>query len=260
VTDVATLLTAMSSFDRADPRSSRAPVPDFAAELERSPADLKGLRVGVPESYFFEHLETDVERSLEAAMDTLRDLGATLVPVELPHAKHALPAFFVLDVAEEAALQYDHLRRDPGKLGEDVQQWAELGSMILATDYIRANQMRALITRDFEAAFESVDAILTPATAATAKPPTNHPIFIEVDYPDGYREDIVFAYGRFLIPVSMAGLPGLVVPCGVDQGGMPIGMQVVAPAFDEATALRVGAAFERTRPPYAPPPALAAAG
>jgi aspartyl-tRNA(Asn)/glutamyl-tRNA(Gln) amidotransferase subunit A len=260
VADVATLLTIMSSFDPVDPRSSRAPVPDFAAALERAPADLDGLRVGVPESHFFEHLEADVERSLEAAMETLRDLGATLAPVELPHAKHALPAFFVLDVAEEAALQYDHLRRDPGKLGEDVQQWAELGSMILASDYIRANQMRALITRDFEAAFESVDVILTPATAATAKPPTDHPIFIEVDYPDGYREDIVFAYGRFLIPVSMAGLPGLVVPCGEDEGGLPIGMQVVAPAFDEATAFRVGAAFERTRPPYAPPPPLATAG
>ena len=132
--------------------------------------------------------------------------------------------------------------------------------MILAVDYIRANQMRALILRDWEAAFEEVDLIVTPATAATAKAPVDHPIFIEVDYPDGYREDIVFAYGRFLIPVSMAGLPGLVVPCGADHDGLPIGMQIVAPAFDEATAFRAGAAFERTRPPYAPPPALAATG
>lgn len=259
VADVATMLTVMSSFDPVDPRSSRAPVADFAGALERSPSDLKGVRIGIPDDYFFEHLETDVERSLDIAMETMRDLGATLHPVALPHARHALPAFFVLDVAEEAALQYDHLRRDPDKLGEDVRQWAELGSMILATDYIRANQMRALITRDWEAAFESVDVILTPATAATAKPPTDHPTFIEVDYPDGYREDIVFAYGRFLIPVSMAGLPGLVVPCGEDRAGLPIGMQVVAPAFDEAAAFHVGAAFERTRPPFAPPAAVAAA-
>jgi aspartyl-tRNA(Asn)/glutamyl-tRNA(Gln) amidotransferase subunit A len=260
VGDTATMLAAMSSFDPADPRSSRAPVPDFAAGLEEAAVDLDRLRVGVPDSYFFEHLETAVERSLEEALETLRGLGATVHRVSLPHAEHALPAFFVLDVAEEAALQYDHLRRKPGNLGEDVQQWAELGSMILATDYIRANQMRALITRDWEAAFEAVDVIVTPATAATAKQPVDHPIFIEVDYPDGYREDIVFAYGRFLIPVSMAGLPGLVVPCGQDEAGLPIGMQIVAPAFDEASAFRVGAAYERTRPPFVPPPALAARG
>ena len=259
VGDVATMLTAMSSFDRADPRSSRAPIPDFAAGLEEAPADLTGLRVGVPESHFFEHLEPGVERSLEAALETLRELGATLLPIVLPHARHALPAFFVLDVAEEAALQYDHLRGKAGKLGEDVQQWAELGSMILATDYIRANQMRALIVRDWEDAFEQVDVIVTPATAATAKAPDDHPIFIEVDYPDGFREDIVFAYGRFLIPVSMAGLPALVVPCGEDGEGLPVGMQIVAPAFDELAALRTGAAFERTRGPYAPPPTVASA-
>lgn len=260
VADTAALLTAMSSFDASDPRSSRAPVPDFAGLLEQAGPGLDGLRIGVPEDFFFDHLETDVARSMDEALETLRGLGASLHPVTLPHAEHALPAFFVLDVAEEAALQYDHLRRQPGRLGEDVQGWAEVGSMILATDYIRANQMRALIVRDWEAAFEQVDAVVTPATAATAKAPSDHPIFIEVAYPDGYREDIVFAYGRFLIPVSMAGLPGLVVPCGEDATGLPIGMQIVGPAFDEATAFRVGAAFERTRPPFAPPPALTAAG
>lgn len=260
VADVATLLTAMSSFDPVDPRSSRAIVPDFAALSAGGEISLAGMRVGVPENFFFDHLEADVARSMDEALETLRGLGASLHPVTLPHAEHALPAFFVLDVAEEAALQYDHLRRKPGGLGEDVQGWAEAGSMILAVDYIRANQMRALILRDWEAAFDQVDLIVTPATAATAKAPVDHPIFIEVDYPDGYREDIVFAYGRFLIPVSMAGLPGLVVPCGADRDGLPIGMQIVAPAFDEVAALRAGAAFERTRPPYAPPPTLAAAG
>lgn len=260
VADVATMLTAMSSFDPADPRSSRAPVPDFAAPLVRADGRLDGLRVGVPENFFFDHLETDVARAMDDSLETLRALGATLHPVTLPHAEHALPAFFVLDVAEEAALQYDHLRRKPGGLGEDVQAWAEMGSMILAVDYIRANQMRALILRDWEEAFEEVDVIVTPATAATAKAPTDHPVFIEVDYPDGYREDIVFAYGRFLIPVSMAGIPGLVVPCGADGDGLPIGMQIVAPAFDEPTALRVGAAFEGTRPAFTPPPTVAAAG
>ena len=260
VADVAAWLAAMSSFDPADPRSSRAAVPDFGALLAGAEERIDGLRVGVPENYFFDHLESDVARAMDESLETLRGLGASLHPVRLPHAEHALPAFFILDVAEEAALQYDHLRHKPGGLGEDVQGFAEAGSMILAVDYIRANQMRALILRDWEAAFEDVDVIVTPATAATAKAPGDHPLFIEIDYPDGYKEDIVFAYGRFLIPVSMAGLPGLVVPCGADGDGLPIGMQIVAPAFDEATALRVGAAFEATRPAFAPPPTVASAG
>jgi aspartyl-tRNA(Asn)/glutamyl-tRNA(Gln) amidotransferase subunit A len=120
--------------------------------------------------------------------------------------------------------------------------------------------MRALIVADWEQAFQDVDVIVTPATAASAKRPADHPVHIEVEYPDGFSEDVLFAYGRFLMPVSVAGLPGLVVPCGQTGDGLPVGMQIVAPAFDELTALRVGAAFEREAAlPGGRPHALAAA-
>jgi aspartyl-tRNA(Asn)/glutamyl-tRNA(Gln) amidotransferase subunit A len=247
VADTAIALGVMCGHDPADPRSSTAPVPDFAAHARRAQAGAEeavaGLRVGVPTSYFFDHLEPGVESNVSAAIGVLEQMGASIGPVEMPHAQHSVPAFFVLDVAEEAALQHDHLRAGR-KLGEDVQRWAEIGSLILAKDYIRAQQMRSLIVQDWGAAFQGVDVIITPATAASAKPPVDHPVFIDVEYPDGHVEDVVFAYGRFLIPVSLAGLPGLVLPCGLDEGGLPIGVQIVAPAFDEAAAFRVGAGLE----------------
>jgi aspartyl-tRNA(Asn)/glutamyl-tRNA(Gln) amidotransferase subunit A len=91
--------------------------------------------------------------------------------------------------------------------------------------------MRSLIIDDWGRAFEEVDVIVTPATAATAKQPAGHPIFIDVEYPDGYVEDVDFAYGRFLIPVSLAGLAALVLPCGQDEAGLPVGLQIVAPSL-----------------------------
>lgn len=262
VVDTAIALGVMSAHDAADPRTSRAPVPDFARHAEEGRNDaeaaMAGVRVGVPTTYFFDHLEPGVESNVRSAISTLEELGATVSPVELPHAHFAVPAFFVLDIAEEAALQHDNLR-DRRQLGEDVQRWAEIGSLILAKDYIRAQQMRWLIIEDWGAVFQDVDVIVTPATAATAKRPVDHPVFIDVEYPDGHSEDVVFAYGRFLIPVSLAGIPGLVLPCGLDEEGLPVGLQIVAPAFDEATAFRVGAsleaalAFSSWRPPAAAP-------
>jgi aspartyl-tRNA(Asn)/glutamyl-tRNA(Gln) amidotransferase subunit A len=248
VHDTAVALGVMCGYDPSDPRSSTAPVPDFSAHALRGgmhgDAAVAGLRVGVPISYFFEHLERDVEAQVRAATKTLEDMGAVLCPIELAHAKHAVPAFFVMDIAEEAALQHDHLRAGGASLGEDVQRWAEIGNLILAKDYIRSQQMRSLIIDDWGRAFAEVDVIVTPATAATAKQPAGHPIFIDVEYPDGYVEDVDFAYGRFLIPVSLAGLAALVLPCGQDEAGLPVGLQIVAPAFDEGTAFLVGAALE----------------
>jgi aspartyl-tRNA(Asn)/glutamyl-tRNA(Gln) amidotransferase subunit A len=237
-------------------------VPDFLSELDQADLDLAGIRIGVPESHFFEHLEPDIGRRAELAIAALTRAGASIEAVDLPHAKHAATVFFVLVVAEQAALQHDQLRdgsRPP--LGEDVQAWAEFGNLILAKDYIRAQQVRGLIVADWARAFERVDAILTPATAAKAKQPLADPVQIAVTYPDGFSEDVLQAYGRFLMPVSLAGLPGLVVPAGLGDDGLPVGVQVVSPAFGESLAFRIGAVLERqleTAP--ARPPAVAGVG
>jgi aspartyl-tRNA(Asn)/glutamyl-tRNA(Gln) amidotransferase subunit A len=242
--DTATMLGAMAGYDPRDTRSSTAPIPDFGLHLDDMRDSVSGLRIGVPTDYFFEHIEPDVDARVRDAVELLKDLGAQIQPVDVPHAKHSVAVFFVICIGELGALQYDHLRADDCRLGEDVRRWGEIGSMILAKDYVRAQQMRSLIIADWERAFQDVDLVLTPATSAVAKKPVDHPIFIDVEYPDGFVEDVVFAYGRFLIPVSLAGLPGLVLPCGQDHDGLPIGLQLVAPAFDEATAFRVGTALE----------------
>ncbi len=240
VTDTALMLNVLAGHDLADPTSSSAPVPDFTARIGR---DVKGMRVGVPSEYFFEHIEPGIRDAVTAAITVLGDLGADIVEVPMPHAAYAGGAFLFV-IAESAALLDDYTHERAGEFGIDVRNFAELGSLLLAKDYCKAQQLRTLVRTDFERAFADVDVLVTPTTAATAKPPVDHPIFINVDYPDGHAEDVLWAYCRYTIPVSMAGCPALVVPCGLADG-LPVSMQIIAPAFDEATAFQVGHAYEQ---------------
>ena len=241
VTDTALMLNVMAGHDPLDPTSSSAPVPDFTARIGR---DVTGLRVGVPTGYFFDHIETDIRDSVLAAVDTLAGLGAEIVEVAMPNAGYAGGAFLFV-IAESAALLDDYTHERAGEFGIDVRNFAELGSLLLAKDYCKAQQLRTLVRTDFERAFADVDVIVTPTTAAVAKPPVDHPIFINVSYPDGHSEDTLWAYCRYTIPVSMAGCPALVVPCGLSADGLPVSMQIIAPAFDEQTAFQVGHAYEQ---------------
>ncbi|MFQ5998477.1 MAG: amidase family protein, partial [Candidatus Bathyarchaeia archaeon] len=139
----------------------------------------------------------------------------------------------------------DFLHERAAELGIDVRNFMEMGNLLLAKDYLRANQIRRMILQDFERVFQDVDVLITPVTATTAKRPKDHPIFINVNYTDGYSEDVLWAWCRYTMPISMAGTPVCVVPCGFDRNNLPIAMQVVAPAFDEQTALRVAYSYEQ---------------
>jgi len=240
VRDTALLLQVIAGWDAEDPTSSTAPVPDFCAGLERG---IDGLRIGVPSDYFFDHIEPGVRASVEAAVRTLGELGAEIVDLPMPRAKYANGAFLFV-IGESAALLDEYTYERASEFGVDVRNFAELGNLLLAKDYCRAQQVRTLVRQDFERAFETVDVIVTPTVAATAKPPTDDPVFIDVRYADGYSEDVLWAYCRCTIPVSMAGCPALIVPCGLAPDGLPVSIQIVAPAFDEVTAFRAGAAFE----------------
>ena len=242
VEDMALMLNAAAGWDPDDPTSSTAPVPDFTAKLGQS---IKGMKIGVPTNHFFEHIEPGVERLIRAAIEQLKDLGGEIREIELPHAKYMGGAFIGYAVAESTALmdEYTHVRA--ADLGIDVRNFIELGNLLLAKDYCRAQQIRALIRQDFERAFEQVDVIVTPVAAATAKPMQGHPVFITVEYPDGYSEDLIWASCRYTVPVSMSGCPGIVVPVGLSDDGMPTGMQIVPPAFDEQTGFQVAYAYER---------------
>jgi aspartyl-tRNA(Asn)/glutamyl-tRNA(Gln) amidotransferase subunit A len=258
VEDTALMLDVVAGYLDGDPSSIDVPVPSYAGAIGR---DVAGLRVGVPKNFFFDKLEAGVEKSIREAIAHLESLGMELVEVELPHIHMAADAFFAIVVAETAALHNDWLYHRADDMGGDVRVWAELGNFLLAKDYVRGQQVRHLIIEDWKKVFEQVDVVVTPSTTATAKVPKDHPVYIEVEYPDGEKEDVLFAYGRCLMTVSVAGLPAVVVPSGLSyEDNLPVGLQIVAPPFDEATAFAVAHAYETSATPITTRPPAVTAG
>ena len=243
--DLAVVLNFMAGHDPADPTSSTAPVPDYTQKLGQ---DVAGMRIGVPSTFFFEHLEDGVKRNVEAAIQELAKLGMDVREVELPRVKYAGGAFFNAVLAESAAALDEYTYNRAADFGLDVRNFVEIGNLLLAKDYVRAQQIRTLVTQDFEKAFayDGVDVLIVPTIAATAKAMPDFPnASITLEYPDGYAEDVVWAYCRYTIPISMSGCPSLVVPVGFSEDGMPSGMQIVARHFDEQTAFQVGHAYQQ---------------
>jgi aspartyl-tRNA(Asn)/glutamyl-tRNA(Gln) amidotransferase subunit A len=247
-------------------------VPDYAAALT---GDVRGLRIGVPAEYFVEGMQPAVERTVRAAFERLRELGATLVDVSLPHTEYAVATYYLIAPAEASSnlARYDGVKyglrcrdrddslletyrrtRDAG-FGAEVKRRIMLGTYALSAGYydayyLKAQQVRTLIREDFRAAFERCDLIATPTAPTTAfrlGEKTADPLQM-------YLSDIL------TISVNLAGLPGLVVPCGFDDGGLPIGLQLVAPAFREEVALRAGDAYQRATDWHERRPRLGAQG
>jgi len=255
VTDAALLLGAIAGPDPLDATCVDAPVPDYTAALS---ADAHGLRIGVPEQYFTSGMQTDVETAVRAALNELEVLGAELVEISLPHTEYALPVYYLIAPAEASAnlARYDGVRyglrveqadleemvkatRGQG-FGAEVKRRIMLGTYALSAGYydayyLRAQKVRTLIKQDFDRAFEQVDAIVAPTSPTTA-----FRIGEKVDDPlQMYLSDI------FTLSVNLAGICALSLPCGFDAQGLPIGLQVMGPAFDEAAILRVAHAYEQ---------------
>jgi aspartyl-tRNA(Asn)/glutamyl-tRNA(Gln) amidotransferase subunit A len=257
VEDTALMLSVLAGYEPGDPSSLKEPVPRYEDAIG---APVEGLRLGVPKDYFFDYMEAGIEQRVQEAIAHLESLGIELVEIEMPHMHLAAGAFFAIVVAETAALHDDWLWARADEMGVDVRVWAELGHMVLAKDYVRAQQVRHLVIEDWKRAFEQVDAIVTPATIATAKEPINDPVYIDVTYPNGHTEDVLYAYGRSFMPVSVAGLPGLAVPCGLSpDDDKPVAIQIVAPPYGEETAFAIGHAYEQSAQPLTGPPTAVAA-
>jgi aspartyl-tRNA(Asn)/glutamyl-tRNA(Gln) amidotransferase subunit A len=256
VEDVARLLQVIAGHDPLDSTSMPADVPDYVAGLT---GDVKGLRVGVPREYFIDGMQPEVEQSVRAAIAHLESLGAQVVEISLPHTDYSVPVYYLIAPAEASAnlARYDGirygLRVDKGEMwptykatrgqgfGAEVKRRIMLGTYALSAGYYdayygKAQQVRTLIRRDFDEAFRRVDVIAAPVTPTTAfriGENVNDPIKM-------YLEDV------FTIPASLAGIPGLSVPCGFDSHHLPIGLQLIGPAFREDVVLRVGHAYEQT--------------
>jgi aspartyl-tRNA(Asn)/glutamyl-tRNA(Gln) amidotransferase subunit A len=255
VEDCAILLRSMAGFDPKDSTSADVPVPDFAAACARG---VKGLRIGVPKEYRLDGTPPEIEALWEQGLDWLRAAGAETVEISLPHTKYALPTYYIVAPAEASSnlARYDGVRfglRENGAdlkdlyertraagFGAEVRRRIMIGTYVLSAGYydayyLKAQKIRALIKRDFDAAFRSVDAIVTPATPSAAFGM------------DEKQDDPVTMYLNdvFTVTANLAGLPGLAVPAGLDGQGLPLGLQVIGRAFDEETVFAVGNAIEQ---------------
>jgi aspartyl-tRNA(Asn)/glutamyl-tRNA(Gln) amidotransferase subunit A len=255
VRDAALLLQAIAGPDVHDSTSGNVPVPDYSQELERG---VRGIKLGVPREYFVAGMETEVEQAVRAGMETLRGLGAELVDVSLPHTRYAVATYYILANAEASSnlARYDgirygvrttlathlldmYMRTRAEGFGPEVKRRIMLGTYALSAGYYeayykKAQQLRTLFRRDFHQAFTQCDALLAPVAPTAA-----FRLGERLDDPlQMYLADV------FTIPVNLAGLPAMSIPCGFTPQRLPIGLQLIAPPFRETTILQVAAAFE----------------
>lgn len=257
VEDCAIMLEAMAGFDRKDSTSLDLPVPEWSASLD---ADLKGKKVGIPREYRMEGTDEEILQSWDQGIAWLKDAGADVVDITLPHTKYALPAYYIIAPAEASSnlARYDGVRYGLRELpeganlqemyaatraagfGDEVKRRILIGTYVLSAGfydayYTQAQKVRALIARDFEKAWAECDVILAPTTPTAA-----FAVGDKVDDPLAmYLNDV------FSVPASLAGLPAMSVPAGLNSDGLPLGLQVIGKAFDEQGVLNAGLAIEQ---------------
>lgn len=261
VSDCAAMLEVISGYDRRDSTSVNVDVPRFTESLGK---DVKGMRIGIPKEYFLEGIEKDVQRCIREAIDIYRKLGAVMVDISLPHTKYAVSCYYIVGPAEASSnlARYDGAHygyRSPKAhdliemytdsrsegFGAEAKRRILLGTYALSSGYydayyLRAQKVRTKIADDFRAAFAVCDCVLTPTSPTTA-----FKIGEKIDDPlQMYLSDI------FTIPANLAGIPAVSVPCGSDEKGLPVGMQLMAKPFDEETIIKAAHAFERATGHY----------
>jgi aspartyl-tRNA(Asn)/glutamyl-tRNA(Gln) amidotransferase subunit A len=259
IADTASILSIIAGRDAADSTSSAAPVPDYSSDLGKP---LVGLRIGVPDEYFGEGLDSEVKSKVESGITLLETLGCKRVRLRMPHTNYAIATYYIVATAEASSnlARYDGVRyglrvsgtslmnmyrrtREKG-FGPEVKRRIMLGTYALSSGYydayyLRAQKVRALITRDFTEAFEKVDAIITPTTPTPAfklGEKTADPLQM-------YLADVYTVTG------SLAGIPGLSIPCGLTKAALPVGLQIFGPHFGEGRILQIANSFERAGGP-----------
>ncbi|MFE5556434.1 amidase [Streptomyces sp. NPDC056544] len=242
VEDAGLVLAALVGHDPRDPASVAAPAPDHRPGRGTDPADLTGLRVGVPGNYYFDRVDPEVEAAVRRAIGRLEELGARLVDVEIPMTRYVRATHWGLMVPEASAYHERTLRAVPDLYGADVRVLLEAGELMTAGDYLRAQRARTLMGRAWRDVLEAVDLIAAPTVPITAVESGR----TEVTWGDGSVESVADAYVRLSAPANLTGVPALSVPVGLDSAGLPIGMQLMGRPFGEAAVLRAGHAFEKT--------------
>ena len=238
VGDVAVSLGVLAGFDPRDPGSADVPVGNYLPELELG---VRGLRIGVPRNFFFDHVEPEVERNVRDAIARLQAEGATLVDVEVPMADMIEAVEFGLCLPEASAYHRAMINERAELYEPDVRTFLEAGLLVPAVDYIAAQRQRTLIQAAWRRMFDGIDALIGPAVAAVATRRDQ----VAVRWPDGIEESVSSVFIRLSAPANVTGLPSISVPCGAGRGGLPTALQVIGKAFGEARILRIARACER---------------
>lgn len=256
VRDGAIMLESIAGFDPKDSTSVDLPVPNFEAALT---GDIRGMKIGIPKEYYLDGMSSELEALWTKGIEWMKEAGAEIVDISLPHTKYALPTYYIVAPAEASSnlARYDGVRYglrhtpDGGGLvdmyeatraegfGDEVKRRIMIGTYVLSAGYydayyLKAQKVRQLIANDFKEAFKQVDAILTPTAPSAA-------------FAFGEKSDdplAMYLNDVFTVPASLAGLPGSSVPAGLDANGLPLGLQVLGKAWDEETVLKVSGVVE----------------
>ncbi len=254
VKDCATLLEVISSFDKKDSTSIDFKRNNYSSELTKN---IKGKKIGIPKEYRVDGMPLEIESLWSKGIEYIKNCGAEIIDISLPHTKYALPTYYIVAPAEASSnlARYDGVKygfRSLGEnlidmyektrsegFGEEVKRRIMIGTYVLSSGYydayyLKAQKVRQLIKKDFDDAYKKVDAILTPSTPSSAfkiAEKTNDPVSM-------YLNDI------FTVPVNLAGLPGISLPAGVDKNGYPLGLQIIGKPFDEQSILNIAYSME----------------
>ena len=255
VSDAALMLNSMASYDKKDSTSANLDMPDLMSYLDNS---IKGKKIGIPKEYTQDGISDDIVNFYQKSINWLKEAGAEIIPVSLPHTKYALPVYYIIAPAEASSnlARYDGVRFGQRKeassldemyeatrgegFGDEVKRRIMIGTYVLSSGYydayyLKAQKVRRLIKEDFENVFKKVDYILTPST-----PTTSFELGKKQDPLTMYLNDI------FTVPASLAGLPGISLPIGLDKLGLPIGIQLIANAFDEPGLISTAHVLEKS--------------
>lgn len=236
VKDAAAMLEIISGFDHRDPTCADRPVDQYVNYLT---GDVKDLVIGVNEDYFFKQVDHDVENAVRKAIDLLVSQGAKVEVVKIPSLQYAEWAELVTSLSEASAIHHTNLKTRPEDYGNDIRLLFELGELPSAVDYLQAQQVRRQLKAEFTELFKKVDVLITPTLPVVANDIGDDTVDL-----NGEKVDLINNIIRFTGPSNLTGLPALTVPCGF-KGKLPIGLQIIGPAFREGKVLNVGYAVEQ---------------